>query len=315
MDGNIRVYLNHAGSDLPDFLAPQLVQDGGSNLAVPSGRSSVSVFDLNGDGREDLVLGNTNGELLFYANVGTDAVPAFDGFVAIEAGGQPIDLAGTPRSRPFVGDFNADGIPDLLVGAQDGLVHVVSTAEWNTAAELATEVGAAGQPYSFVFRVAGTEWQNLANPLDVTGDGHVEAADVQRMFEELNSPTFHQRIGRRLSPVPDDGAPCFLDVNGDGYCTPLDVLLVINHLNAQAVQPEGEAAFYGLAPAQTPDLVEPQQDAEVSPLASPLPEASPQSDLIVGEEQSDKVCAWDDYNAVDATPWIVDLEATLGDIL
>ncbi|MGM0489328.1 MAG: hypothetical protein ACQESR_21530, partial [Planctomycetota bacterium] len=79
---------------------------GGSDLVVASGRSSVAVADLNGDGRKDLILGDTEGQLLFYANVETDGVPAFDGSRVIEADGAAIDLAGLPRSRPFVGDFD-----------------------------------------------------------------------------------------------------------------------------------------------------------------------------------------------------------------
>ncbi len=110
LDGQVRVYLNQAASGAPDFRAALLVNDGGVALDDASGRSSVAVIDLNGDGRQDLVLGNTAGEMRCFANVGTNAAPAFDGVVAIPAGGTAIDLAGTPRSRPFVGDFNADGL-------------------------------------------------------------------------------------------------------------------------------------------------------------------------------------------------------------
>ena len=37
---------------------------------------------------------------------------------------EPIDLAGSPRSRPFVCDWNEDGYPDVLIGAGDGLVRL-----------------------------------------------------------------------------------------------------------------------------------------------------------------------------------------------
>jgi hypothetical protein len=38
--------------------------------------------------------------------------------------GVPIDLAGTPRTRPFVCDWTGDGLLDVLVGAGDGLVRL-----------------------------------------------------------------------------------------------------------------------------------------------------------------------------------------------
>ena len=83
----------------------------------------MTVVDLNDDGRKDLVLGNTEGQLVFYPNVGTDAAPLFDGSQLLEADGETIDLSGIPRSRPSVADVNGDGVPDLLVGAADGLVR------------------------------------------------------------------------------------------------------------------------------------------------------------------------------------------------
>ena len=95
-------------------------------MSVPSGRSSVAVADLDGDGRKDLLVGNTNGQLFFFRNLGTDAAPSFNGSVLIQVGGVPFDLSGSTRSRPFVGDFNGDGVPDILVGAADGLVRLLA---------------------------------------------------------------------------------------------------------------------------------------------------------------------------------------------
>jgi hypothetical protein len=44
--------------------------------------------------------------------------------VQLQAEGIPIDLDGAARSRPSVCDWNEDGTPDVLVGAQDGKVHL-----------------------------------------------------------------------------------------------------------------------------------------------------------------------------------------------
>jgi hypothetical protein len=124
MDGKLRLYLNEADSGAADFQGEIVVQGDSGDLVVPSGRSSVRVADLDGDGRKDLVVGNTDGRVLFSANVGSDADPAFAGWQSVLADGVPIDLPGTPRSRPFVGDFNDDQFVDLLVGAEDGLVRL-----------------------------------------------------------------------------------------------------------------------------------------------------------------------------------------------
>lgn len=117
LDGKVRVYLNRQTAGEPDLDAPIVVQEGSSDLLVPSGRSSVDVHDFNQDGRKDLVVGNTDAQVIFYPNKGTDAAPAFDGHEIL------VMIAGGSRSRPYVADFNANGVPDVLVGNVDGLVR------------------------------------------------------------------------------------------------------------------------------------------------------------------------------------------------
>ncbi len=122
-DGRAHLFVNTGTDTAPVFLAETYIQNGTGNLLVPSNRASFVVWDADGDGRKDLVAGNTSGQILLYANIGTDAAPAFNGYTAVTASGVAIDLAGTPRSRPGLGDLNGDGAPDLLVGAGDGRVH------------------------------------------------------------------------------------------------------------------------------------------------------------------------------------------------
>lgn len=61
---------------------------------------------------------------MFYANVRTDASAAFNASRVIEAGRTEINLSGSPRSRPFVGDVNNDELLDPRPGAADGLVRL-----------------------------------------------------------------------------------------------------------------------------------------------------------------------------------------------
>jgi hypothetical protein len=123
LDGTVRVYLNDGAPEAPHLVGGLTVQDGGITLQVPTGRSSPSVFDLDGDGRKDLICGNTAGELLYYRNIGTDAAPVFGGHERLAHGAAAIDLADDPRSRPAVTDINGDGVAEILVGAADGLVR------------------------------------------------------------------------------------------------------------------------------------------------------------------------------------------------
>jgi len=123
-DGKIHIFINEGTDTEPNFLAEIFAQASDSPLVVPSSRSSPDILDLDGDGKKDLLTGNTNGELLFYSNVATDIAPAFSGYVRVDSNGVQIDLGGTPRSRPFVCDWTGDGYLDVLIGAFDGKVHL-----------------------------------------------------------------------------------------------------------------------------------------------------------------------------------------------
>jgi hypothetical protein len=124
LDGKLHLFLNGGTDPAPDFLAQTYAKQGVVDLAVPSARSSPFIFDLDGDGKKDLLTGNTNGQVLFYSNTGTDAAPSFSSYLLVQSDGVAIDLAGYARSRPFVCDWTADGYLDLLVGAGDGYVHL-----------------------------------------------------------------------------------------------------------------------------------------------------------------------------------------------
>lgn len=124
LDGKLRLYINEGTDTEPDFVSQTFVQNSGTSLVVTSARSSPAVVDFDGDGRKDILSGNTNGQVVFYANVGTDAAPVFAGYTYFEVAGVPLDLVGTPRSRPSTCDWTGNGLLDILVGASDGKVHL-----------------------------------------------------------------------------------------------------------------------------------------------------------------------------------------------
>jgi len=137
LDGRIHIFLNCgcSGGIPPSFnySSPSgiFAQEDSSDLVVPSNRSSPVILDVDGDGKKDLLSGNTEGELLFYRNVGTDAKPNFSVYTLVESNGVLIDLPGSPRSRPSLCYWTGDGhfgpidaYPDVLIGAGDGKVHL-----------------------------------------------------------------------------------------------------------------------------------------------------------------------------------------------
>ena len=121
--GKVSAFINEGSDVAPDFRTSQFLEDGGVDLVVFGARASPHVADFDDDGRKDLLTGNTNGQLLFYANTGTDESPSFSGYELVTADGVAIDLEAT-RSRPFVCDWTGDGSTDVLIGASDGLVRL-----------------------------------------------------------------------------------------------------------------------------------------------------------------------------------------------
>jgi len=99
-----RIFLNEKGADL------DLVW----GATGKSGRRKLEVVDWDGDGRLDILFNSINAD--FYRNVGEK-----NGNVLLKnMGAVDSRRVSGHTSSPTVVDWDANGIPDLLVGAEDG---------------------------------------------------------------------------------------------------------------------------------------------------------------------------------------------------
>ncbi len=105
------LYKNAGSPSAPRLEAPTLVELPGGGRVL---RPSAHVVDWDGDGKNDLLVGGENAQILFYRNTGTNKKPEL-------AEGKALDLKGPGsdagyRWRCEVTDWNNDGKKDLLVG-------------------------------------------------------------------------------------------------------------------------------------------------------------------------------------------------------
>ena len=200
------------------------------------------LFDYDGDGDHDVVIGFapwddygwddaydkngkwTNGPLHGFVylarNTGTDAAPAYDKPVKIEAGGKPVDVYGRPS--PNLADFDGDGDLDLLCGEfLDGFSYFQNDGtrtepKYAAARKLA---GSDGQPLrmdlEMVLPVA-FDWDGDGDDDLICGDEDGRVAFIEHTGRQKDgAPVFHQPVyfqqqaadvkcGALVTPVPAD---------------------------------------------------------------------------------------------------------------
>jgi len=112
-------------------------------------------MDWNEDGLKDLIVGETNGQVRYYRNIGSVGSPVltFDSY--IQVAGSNIDVG--DYSYPSVDDWNEDGLKDLIVGGSSGKAHLYINNGTNEDPRFTEEdfiIYAGGQQVQFISRTA-----------------------------------------------------------------------------------------------------------------------------------------------------------------
>jgi hypothetical protein len=165
-DGNgyVHFFENVGTAESPQFTTDVFIQAGGATLDLGS-RSAVRVCDWDADGLPDL-LGSAGNNAVWCRNTGTRKAPQLSAPIKLQApvpGTGLADIDTGYRMRLEVVDWDADQIPDLLIGRNDGMISryggyflsfrgiTRQTAgslvlEWNSASHLEYDVLAGPYP-------------------------------------------------------------------------------------------------------------------------------------------------------------------------
>jgi hypothetical protein len=120
MSGDVSGYLNiyiRNGDGLEAHEQYRLMDE---SLLDVGANSFPAVFDWNGDGMKDLIVGSQDSVLRFYLNRTSDTWPMFQQYEPVIAGDTTIDFR---HANPCIFDLDEDGRKDLVVGHYDGYVH------------------------------------------------------------------------------------------------------------------------------------------------------------------------------------------------
>jgi len=122
--GYIYLYLNQATDTWPLFQDYSYIQCNGAPIIL--NRVNPYIFDLDQDGKRDLICGANDGYVHFFRNVGSDTNPTFLREETLKAdNGMPIMPDSSPYgSRMGFGDWNNDGWPDFLISGFDGFLEL-----------------------------------------------------------------------------------------------------------------------------------------------------------------------------------------------
>jgi hypothetical protein len=166
-DGKLHYFQNIAASGaIAHFVLTSANFKNSFGRVIDVGDYAVpQIFDMDGNGTNDLVIGGRTGKLAYYRHSGTTPIPVMDSITHF-FGNVKVSLPGyfTGYSYPHV--FKQGGVTNMLVGTESGYIRRYNNIDGNL---------------SGIFTMADSTFLNIfegnrvaPNTADVNGDGFID---------------------------------------------------------------------------------------------------------------------------------------------
>ena len=222
-NGYIWLYLNTGSSSVPSYGGgTKLKANDGTYIYSGDSWGTFALIDMNGDDIKDLVLSDLQSRLCVYKNTATaGSSPVFAPcyFVKSTVTGTALVL---PDRRFDIGDWNKDGLPDVVSGASCADVNLyLGTNTTKSPAYGTSTVLMSNQCYNWYPRlfdinnngvvdlVRGINWGDIIYWLD---PGRLGTASSTTMTITTSAGT-----AVSVKPLTDGAIVDFGDLNGDGF--------------------------------------------------------------------------------------------------
>ncbi len=128
-DGTLSYYKNAAAFDTvaPNWvLQLAVLTDMNGDTINVGGHAAPFVYDIDRDGKKDLICGNSTGYLVYYQNVSTVPGTISLKLINSQLGGAKADSPRTNGcySAPYIGKIDSTGVEYLLMGSGSGMIYI-----------------------------------------------------------------------------------------------------------------------------------------------------------------------------------------------
>ena len=154
--------------------------------------STPSLIDLDGDGDQDLVIGQFVGNLNYYENTGTALAPTYIERIGAANPFDGIDIGA--HSKPSFVDIDNDGDQDLVIGGLDGNLNYYENTGTVLAPTYIERIGGAN-PFD------GIDIGSFSTPsfIDIDNDGDQDLV----IGEDLGNLNYYENTGSGFQFVLD----------------------------------------------------------------------------------------------------------------